>query len=171
MLANSAARPRSAPIIVARRRPRRSTQAPAGSPNSRLGSHSSAVRYPICAAPTRSTITAASGSAMFEIWSPSIEIVDASQYRRNTRSRSSAGTSRDFMSAPPAPEVVREGQVQVADLTRPRRPQLRLDLALEVRPDQIAHLPAQFGQFLRGDVEDLVAEQERLLPLGWLARP
>ena len=44
MDANSAARPRSAAIIVRLRCPRRSTQAPAGSPNSKLGSHSSAVR-------------------------------------------------------------------------------------------------------------------------------
>ena len=47
MVANAAARPRSARIIAFRRLPRRSTHAPACSPNSRLGSHWSAVRQPI----------------------------------------------------------------------------------------------------------------------------
>ena len=92
MLANSAARPTSAAIIVRLRRPRRSTQAPAGGPNSRLGSHSSAVRSPIWAAPACSASTAANGSATPEIWSPNIDIVDALQYRRNTWPRRSAGT-------------------------------------------------------------------------------
>src|SRR5271154_2590809 len=157
MLANSAARPRSAAIIVCLRRPRRSTQAPAGSPNSRLGSHSSAVRYPIWAAPACSTSTAASGSAMPEIWSPNIEIVDALQYCRNTRSRSSAGT----MSGLPGPEVVREGQVQPGDHARSRRPQFGIDLALEVLIDHLAHPAAQLLELLRGDVQDPVAEGGR----------
>ncbi len=43
-VASSAHRPRSQAIISCRRRPRRSAQAPACIPNSRLGSHSSAVR-------------------------------------------------------------------------------------------------------------------------------
>ena len=44
MLARSAARPRSAAIMVARRWPRRSTQAPACRANSRLGSQMRALR-------------------------------------------------------------------------------------------------------------------------------
>src|SRR5580692_2533548 len=164
MAANSAARPRSAVIIVARRRPRRSTQAPAGSPNSRLGSHSSAVRYPICTAPACSASTAASGSAIPEIWSPNIEMVDALQYRRNATSRSSSGTSRDLMSAP---EIVRERDLQVGDQARVGRPQFGLDLALEVHVHEFPHPAAQLGQLVGGDVEEPVAEHGRLLPLRW----
>ncbi len=96
-MASAAARPRSARIIAIRRLPRRSTHAPACSANSRLGSHCSAVRYPIDAAPACSTSTAVSGSATDEIWSPNIDTVEAPQYRRNTRSRSNGGSS------PPSP--------------------------------------------------------------------
>src|SRR3984957_225704 len=103
---------------------------------------------------------------MPEIWSPNIEIVDALQYRRNTRSRSSTGT----MSALPGPEVVREGQVQPGDQARSRRPQFGPDLALEVFIDQLAYPAAQLLEFLRGDVQDPVAELDRLLPLGRLVR-
>src|SRR5579862_9414557 len=146
MLANTAARPRSAAIIVSLRRPCRSVKAPMGSPNSRLGSHSSAVRYPIWAAPACSASTAASGSATPETWSPNIEIVEAPQYRRKTRSRSSRG----IMSGPPGPEVVRERDVQPADLARARRPQLRPDHALEVLVEHRADPAAQFLELGRG---------------------
>ena len=84
-------------IIAFRRCPRRSSQAPACSANSRLGSQVSAVRNPISAASERSTRTAVSGSATDEIWSPNIDTVDAPQYRRKTRSRSNGGTR------PPSP--------------------------------------------------------------------
>jgi hypothetical protein len=140
MAANSAARPRSAVIIVARRRPRRSTQAPAGSPNSRLGTHSSAVRYPIWAAPACSTSTAASGSAITEIWSPNIEIVDALQYRRNATSRSSSGISRDLTSGP---DIARERDVQVGDPPGAGRPELGPDQPLGVPVDELLHLAAE----------------------------
>src|SRR5437868_4228946 len=161
MLKKSAARPRSAAIIVARRRPRRSAQAPASSPNSRLGSHSSAVRYPICAAPACSASTAASGSAIPDTWSPNIEIVEAPQYRRNARSRSSTGT----MSALALPVLVRERQMKVGDQPGALRPQLGPDLPLEVLVHEPEHPAPQLVQFLRGDVEDPVTEPGRLPPL------
>src|SRR5262249_53020497 len=91
MLASNAARPRSATIIMARQRPRRSASAPACTPNSRLGSHTRAARKPIGAGPAGNVSTATSGSATEEIWSPNIEIVWPLQYRRNPVSRSSAG--------------------------------------------------------------------------------
>jgi hypothetical protein len=61
-------------------------------PNSRLGSHSSAVSSPIANAFACSASTAASGTAMDETWSPNREMADAPQYRLNTTSRNSGGT-------------------------------------------------------------------------------
>ena len=84
------------------RLPRLSTHAPACSPNSRLGSHCSAVRYPIPIAPACSTSTAVSGTAIDDTWSPNTETVDAPQYRRNTLSRSNGGTR----SRRPAPAFI-----------------------------------------------------------------
>src|SRR5580700_9056792 len=101
MVASATARPRSARIIVVRL-PCLSTHAPACSPNSRLGSHCSAVRYPIPIAPACSTSTAVSGTAIDETWSPNTETVDAPQYRRNTLSRSNGGTR----SRRPAPAFI-----------------------------------------------------------------
>src|SRR5215469_16924233 len=101
MVTSATARPRSARIIV-ERLPRLSTHAPACSPNSRLGSHCSAVRYPIATAPACSTRTAVSGTAIDDTWSPNTETVDAPQYRRNTLSRSNGGTR----SRRPAPAFI-----------------------------------------------------------------
>src|SRR6201997_3069688 len=101
MVASARARPRSATIIVVRL-PRLSTHAPACSPNSRLGSHCSAVRYPIATGPACSTSTAVSGTATDDTWSPNTETVDAPQYRRNTLSRSHGGTR----SRRPAPAFI-----------------------------------------------------------------
>src|ERR1700733_5387437 len=101
MVASATAGPWSGRIIVVRL-PRLSTHAPACSPNSRLGSHCSAVRYPIPIAPACSTSTAVSGTAIDDTWSPNTETVDAPQYRRNTLSRSNGGTR----SRRPAPAFI-----------------------------------------------------------------
>src|SRR5438552_262827 len=57
----------------------------------------------------------------------------------------------------------RERDVQPADLTRARRPQLGPELALEVLLGELVHLAAKLGQFPGGDVHDPVAEHGRLL--------
>src|SRR5215472_8066351 len=109
MVSSSAARPTSAAIMIRRRCPVRSTQAPACRANSRLGSHAAATRPPISAGPAWRISTAVSGTASRDTWSPKIETVWPAQRTRNgPRCRSRAGTRRRIrrlvsssVSAPP----------------------------------------------------------------------